>query len=71
MSGERTYRVDPPLRHKVGTCPACREYLWAEVTMEVHVGDPRLDADGSASVHACATPVAMTVAHECAGRDSA
>lgn len=53
------------VRHKVGQCPACRDYLWAEVTIVATISAPSLSEEGRANVFANARPVAMTVTHTC------
>ena len=61
-------RVDT-IRHRVGQCPACREYLWAEVTVNTYVGDPTLNEEGYGYVNASAEPVAMQLNHSCFRED--
>lgn len=56
-----------PIRHNVGTCPACRYPLWADVWVKIHVDKPTLTADGKGAIHACATPHSMRLNHECNG----
>jgi hypothetical protein len=58
------------VKHKVGACPACRDYLWADVAISVSVGEPTLSTDGKALVYASAKPVAMSVQHECRAEDA-
>lgn len=53
------------VRHKVGMCPACRDYLWAEVDIAVEVSAPTLGEDGKAHVFANPRCVAMRLTHEC------
>lgn len=57
------------LRHKVGFCPACRGYLWAEVTLVSRVNQPTLSVDGKTAVYASAEAVAMAVQHQCDRRE--
>ena len=57
------------LRYNAGKCPACRGYLWAEVTVAVRVSTPTLDANGTARAHASAEPIAMQVSHDCDKRE--
>lgn len=57
------------LRHNVGTCPACRDYLWAEVDIAVRVSPPTLDRDGKASVYATPEFRGMRVEHRCRRTD--
>lgn len=58
------------IRHKIGMCPGCRDYLWAEVTVAVDVGTPTFTEEGKASVYANAKVVGMRLpAHECALSD--
>lgn len=55
---------------KVGKCPACRGFLWADVTIAVKVTRPKLDDDGQASVLATARPISTALAqHECVRDD--
>lgn len=63
--------ADVTLPHRVGKCPACRDYLWAEVDVRTSIGDPRLSDEGKAVVSAYAEVVAMRLTHECAQDDSA
>ena len=56
------------LRHKVGTCPACRAYLWAEVDVEITVPEPTINEAGRASAYANPKIVAMRVEHDCDSR---
>jgi len=54
------------IRHKVGTCPACRVYLWADVTVAADVGTPTFTEEGKASVYVNAKVVGMSLpAHTC------
>lgn len=53
------------LRHRVGLCPACRSYLWAEVDVIAEISPPTLTEEGKAHVFASARCVAMRLAHEC------
>lgn len=53
------------VKHKVGMCPACRFYLWAECDVEVVVGDPTITEDGKARVYADPRIVGMRVEHSC------
>ena len=58
------------LRHNAGQCPACREYLWAEVTIESKTSAPKLNVEGKATAYVNARPVGMRLTHECmAGAD--
>ena len=52
-------------KHRVGMCPSCRDYLWAEVDVVAEVSPPTLAEDGKAHVFASARCVAMRIAHEC------
>lgn len=53
------------VRHNVGTCPACRGYLWAEVDIDVAVSEPTMTREGKATVYASPEVVGMRVAHSC------
>jgi hypothetical protein len=53
------------VRHKVGVCPACRDYLWADVEVLSKVSAPSLSTEGQALVYASAKPVSMVVSHSC------
>lgn len=53
------------LRHKVGTCPACRDYLWAEVDVVALVDTPTIDVEGKAHVYARPQLNGMRVEHAC------
>jgi hypothetical protein len=53
------------LRHKVGQCPACREYLWAQVTVSTEVSEPTISPDGKCHAYVNAKPIAMCVSHQC------
>ena len=53
-------------RHKVGTCPACRDYLWAEVDVIVTISEPTIDVEGKPHVFVTPRCVAMRLSHECA-----
>jgi hypothetical protein len=55
-------------RHNVGTCPACREYLWADVDLSVTVSEPALSREGKGSVYADVVIEGMRLTHECRGR---
>jgi hypothetical protein len=52
------------VRHKVGECPACRSFLWAEVDLQVRIGEPMLTQDSRPHVFAAADVIAMRVNHE-------
>jgi hypothetical protein len=52
-------------RHQVGTCPACKCGLWAEVTVTAEVGTPYLDRDGKAHVNVTPRLDGMALTHEC------
>ena len=56
------------VRHNVGTCPACRDYLWADVDLSVSVSEPILDREGKGSVYASVVIEAMRLNHQCTGR---
>lgn len=62
---EQTVTEHGPVRQNVGTCPACRDYLWADVWIATTVSPPTLDREGKAHVCASAKPTAMRVSHEC------
>ena len=53
--------------YNVGTCPGCREFLWAEVTMVATVGEPYLSDDmRSARAYVSAEIVGVDLArHTC------
>jgi hypothetical protein len=53
------------VRHNVGTCPACRGFLWADVEIEVSIGEPTITHEGRAHVYATPRMVSMAVAHSC------
>jgi hypothetical protein len=53
------------VKHNVGKCPACRDFLWAEVDIEVSVGAPTMTRDGTAIVNATPRMVGMRVEHSC------
>ena len=55
------------VRHNVGTCPACREFLWAEVDIVVDVGEPTMTRDGAPIVNTHPRIVGMRVEHRCEG----
>jgi len=55
-------------RHNVGTCPACRDYLFAEVDLSVEVSEPTLSREGKGSVFARVVIEAMRLNHQCTGR---
>ena len=57
------------VRHRVGQCPACRDYLFAEVDVIALLDNPRLDVEGKPSVYARAECVAMRLSHECKSDD--
>lgn len=61
---ERTTRTDV-LRHNVGTCPSCREYLWAAVTVVSAIRAPTISAEGKPHTFASAEVTAMSVKHVC------
>lgn len=63
-SGQRT----DELRHNLGTCPACRDYLWADVTIVSRVAPPSLSVEGKTLTHSNARAVAMRVEHRCDSR---
>lgn len=60
-----TYIPPTTVRHKVGTCPACRGYLWADVGIAVEVAEPTLDADGQPHVRARPIFTDMHLEHHC------
>lgn len=51
-------------RAKVGECPACKAYLWADVEIEVSVSEPEW-RDGKAVAYATPRLIGMAVAHSC------
>lgn len=53
------------VKHNVGTCPACRSFLWAEVEIDVVVGEPTMSREGRAHVFASPKFLGMTVGHSC------
>lgn len=57
------------VHHQVGKCPACRCGIWAEVTLDVTLGNPRLNGEGMAQVWAKADAVAVELSHSCDRRE--
>jgi hypothetical protein len=54
------------VRHQIGTCPACRVGIYADVDIETHVGKPSLSVDGrSALVFVDPRIVATRLEHDC------
>lgn len=51
-------------RTKVGECPACKAYLWAEVDIEINLTMPEF-RDGNVVVYAVPNLTGMRVAHSC------
>lgn len=54
-------------RYRAGQCPGCREYLWADVTIDTIVKSPELRDDGKAIARVEARIVKVSLQHECAG----
>jgi hypothetical protein len=52
-------------RHRVGQCPACGDYIWADLIVTTEAGSPRVGADGKCSVHAVARAVGSRIEHLC------
>lgn len=53
-------------RHRIGQCPACRAYIWADVQLEVTWSEPRIDQETSkATVHASVQWNSLTIRHAC------
>lgn len=59
------------VKHNVGTCPACRDFLWAEVDLVVDVSEPTLTRQGAAIANAHPRIVGMRVTHRCQVEDEA
>ena len=54
------------IRHKVGTCPACRVGLYADLITEVYVGMPYVSSDtAKASASARTDIVGADIDHRC------
>jgi hypothetical protein len=70
-SDKTPHRVDLLRRH-VGSCPACRMGIYAEVAIRTEIHAPTI-AEGAARASASARPIGATVTHECTGirRDGA
>lgn len=54
---------------KIGTCPACKTGVWADIDLIAHVEEPRMTDDKAGNrkpyVFASAEVVAARVSHEC------
>ncbi len=57
-------------RYRVGQCPGCRDYIWADVIVDTVIKKPWLKEDGTAVANVDAKIVKVSLAHECAGRVS-
>lgn len=56
-------------RHRVGMCPSCRDYLWAEVDVATEVSEPTMSEDGKCTVFVNARPVPVRLSHDCDRRE--
>lgn len=58
-------------RHRIGTCPACRCAIFAQVDLRITVSPPTIDDQGKVSMYTNATPTAASFAHDCTRRPAA
>jgi hypothetical protein len=65
---ERLVTEPTTVRHHIGTCPACKSGLYAEVELVTEVHPPRLERDGKPVDCAHAVIVGCEVEHVC-GRE--
>lgn len=59
------HRREDVIRHRIGTCPACRGGLWGQVRVRTLTAAPSLADDGKASAYARAHAFAMDLDHHC------
>lgn len=57
------------VKRKVGKCPACLEYLWADVRLETTVRKPTWHDDRDPAPNAYTNATAMQLTHECIQSD--